>query len=82
MIYPHEQTFPNSSTTEVTLVDEYWSKKHQRHMFWTGGLVSAVQQVDAVDVVLAHLSGRTKHRVGVWNSHHGGVVVVFGESQP
>lgn len=51
-------------------------------MFWTGGLVSAVQQVDAVDVVLAHLSGRTKHSVGVWNSHHGGIVVVFGESQP
>lgn len=51
-------------------------------MSWTGGLVAAVQQVDAVDVVPAHLLGRAKHCVGVWNGHHGGVVVVLGESQP
>lgn len=62
---------------------EMWgSKKLQCNVFWTGGLVLAVQQVDAVDVVMAHLPGRAKHGFGVWNSHHGGVLVVFGESQP
>ncbi len=51
-------------------------------MVGTGALVLAVQQVDAIDVVLAHLPGHAKHSVWIWNSHHGGVVVVLGESQP
>ena len=41
----------------------------------------AVQQVDAVDVILAHLLGLAKDSVGVGNRHHGGIVVIFGESQ-
>lgn len=43
--------------------------------------LAAVQQVEPVDVVLAHLLGRAKDGVGVGNRHHGGVDVAVGESQ-
>lgn len=49
--------------------------------FWTGCLIPAVQQVDATDVVLAHLLGSAKDGAAVRISHHGGAVVVLGEGQ-
>lgn len=45
------------------------------------GWFSAVQQVDAVDVVLAHPCGRAEDGVGVGNSHQGGADLVLGEIQ-
>lgn len=46
-----------------------------------GGLLPAVEQVDAVDVAPTHLRGRAEAGVGVGKSHHGGAVVVPGVGQ-